>query len=47
MAFNSKQYWIDRYAVNLWNSGVGSYGIYATYKADVINEFLFQNNSVG
>lgn len=44
MTFNSKQYWIDRYALNHGTSGVGSYGKYATYKADVINEFLFQNN---
>ena len=41
---DSKQYWINRY--NIWqgNSGVGSYGIYAEYKAKIINNFIEENN---
>lgn len=42
--FNSKQYWIDRYRLHRGNSGAGSYGIYAEYKAEIINNFLIQNN---
>ena len=42
--FDSKQYWIDRYERNRGNSGVGSYGVYATYKAKIINKFVLDNN---
>lgn len=42
--FNSKEYWINRYKSNLLSSGVGSYGIYADYKAQTINTFIEENN---
>lgn len=37
--FNSTAYWEKRYADG-GNSGAGSYGEYAKYKADVLNEFV-------
>jgi cyclopropane fatty-acyl-phospholipid synthase-like methyltransferase len=37
--FNSSTYWEKRYADG-GNSGAGSYGEYAEYKADVVNEFV-------
>jgi len=39
MSFNSDQYWENRYKNN-GNSGCGSYNHLATFKADVINEFI-------
>ena len=42
--FNSEKYWIDRYRLRQGNSGAGSYGIYAEYKAKIINDFFIQNN---
>jgi hypothetical protein len=41
--FSSKQYWIDRYKYKTGTSGAGSYGIYAEYKAEIINEFMSKN----
>ena len=40
--FNSKKYWNDRY-VKGHNSGLGSYGELAQFKADVINDFVEKN----
>jgi len=40
--FNSKEYWNDRY-VKGGNSGSGSYGILAKFKADIINTFNEKN----
>jgi hypothetical protein len=40
--FNSKEYWNNRYA-NGGNSGNGSYGYLANYKADFINYFIVRN----
>jgi hypothetical protein len=37
--FNSKEYWEKRYSRG-GNSGVGSQGILAKYKADIINNFV-------
>lgn len=37
--FDSSAYWEGRYAFG-GDSGVGSYGEYAEYKADVLNEFV-------
>lgn len=37
--FNSKQYWENRYKSNR-NSGAGSYGLLAEYKANIINDFI-------
>jgi SAM-dependent methyltransferase len=36
---NSSQYWEDRYRAG-GNSGVGSYGQFATFKADFLNKFV-------
>jgi len=44
MPFESKKYWIDRYATHGGNSGVGSYRIYAEYKANIINKFFIDYN---
>lgn len=41
--FNSKDYWEDRYKKG-YNSGDGSYGKLAEFKADVINTFVKVNN---
>ena len=41
--FNSKKYWEDRYKSG-GNSGDGSQGILANYKASIINEFVKNNN---
>jgi len=40
--FNSKNYWESRYQVG-GNSGAGSYGRLAKFKADVINNFVKEN----
>jgi len=39
MSFSSSKYWDDRYKNN-GNSGTGSYGQLAEYKADIINKFV-------
>ena len=36
--FDSKKYWNDRYLKGN-DSGSGSYGILAKFKADIINDF--------
>ena len=41
--FSSKDYWENRYAKG-GNSGVGSYNILAKFKAEIINNFIKQNN---
>lgn len=41
--FNSKDYWETRYKSG-GNSGAGSYGILAEYKAKIINDFINNNN---
>lgn len=41
---NSRDYWINRYKANISASGVGSYGVYANYKAQIINTFIIENN---
>lgn len=41
--FNSKKYWEDRYLKG-GNSGNGSYGVLAQFKADVLNKFISENN---
>ena len=38
-SFNSKNYWNNRY-LNNDNSGAGSYGILAAFKAEIINDFV-------
>lgn len=43
MIFNSKEYWENRYKSG-GNSGAGSRGIYAQYKAKIINDFVKNNN---
>lgn len=43
MTFNSKEYWENRYRFG-GNSGVGSQGVIAKYKAQVINDFVKNNN---
>lgn len=40
--FNSKEYWQKRYSVGE-NSGAGSYGRLAKFKAEIINEFVKKN----
>lgn len=40
--FNSKKYWNDRY-LNGGNSGLGSCGELAKFKAEIINNFIKQN----
>ncbi len=39
----SSQYWHDRYEAGK-NSGVGSYGLFAKFKADVLNDFVKKND---
>lgn len=39
MNFDYKKYWQDRYK-NKWNSGAGSYGANAQFKADFINKYV-------
>lgn len=39
----SSQYWNDRYALS-GNSGAGSYGRLANFKASILNEFIEKNN---
>ncbi|HEY3780259.1 MAG TPA: class I SAM-dependent methyltransferase [Fimbriimonadaceae bacterium] len=39
----SEAYWEQRYAVG-GNSGAGSYGRLATYKAEILNDFVKDNN---
>src|ERR1017187_9705267 len=39
----SSDYWEDRYSGH-GNSGTGSYGLLADYKAGVINKFIKENN---
>ena len=39
----SKNYWIERYDSG-GNSGDGSYGKLAEFKAEILNEFVQQNN---
>ena len=43
MGFNSKEYWENRYKSG-GNSGAGSRGIIAEFKAKVINDFVKNNN---
>ena len=43
MTFNSKEYWENRYKSG-GNSGVGSQGVIAEFKAKVINDFVKNNN---
>jgi len=43
MTFNSDKYWEDRYK-NGGNSGVASYGIYAEFKSDIINNTIKEYN---
>ena len=40
---DSEQYWENRY-LNGGNSGIGSYGKIAEYKANVINKFIKDND---
>lgn len=40
---SSSQYWIDRYSMG-GNSGKGSYGKLAKFKADILNRFVTENN---
>tara|TARA_B100001109_G_C18770269_1_gene430327 strand:+ start:124 stop:792 length:669 start_codon:yes stop_codon:yes gene_type:complete len=40
---SSSEYWEERYAEN-GNSGAGSYGALAKFKAEVINDFVKNNN---
>lgn len=40
---NSSQYWENRYKSH-GNSGLGSRSILASYKADIINKFIHDNN---
>lgn len=40
---STAQYWEDRYAKN-GDSGAGSYGRLADFKADVVNDFVSRNN---
>lgn len=41
---SSDQYWIDRYKTKNFNSGAGSYGRLAAFKAQIINDFVHQND---
>ena len=43
--FNSKKYWEKRYTIG-GNSGSGSYGELAKFKAEVINEFIEKNEII-
>jgi 2-polyprenyl-3-methyl-5-hydroxy-6-metoxy-1,4-benzoquinol methylase len=40
---NSSQYWDERYKIG-GNSGTGSYGLLSEFKADIINNFIIDNN---
>jgi hypothetical protein len=40
---NSTDYWIDRYKSGN-SSGAGSYSILADFKAEILNEFVLENN---
>ena len=42
-AFSSSEYWENRYAQGK-NSGAGSYGLLAQFKAEVINQFVNENS---
>lgn len=42
MIFDSKKYWNERY-INGGNSGTESYNHLAQFKADVINNFVLNN----
>lgn len=42
MNFDSKEYWENRYKSG-GNSGIGSYGRYAGFKAKVVNDFIAAN----
>jgi SAM-dependent methyltransferase len=42
-AFSSKKYWRKRYKIG-GNSGCGSYGLLAEFKADVLNSFVSRKN---
>jgi hypothetical protein len=41
--FNSKEYWEERYSGG-GDSGAGSYGKMADFKAEIINNFIAENN---
>ena len=41
-SFNSKEYWQNRYLIG-GNSGAGSYGRLAKFKAEIINDFVKKN----
>jgi len=41
--FNSKDYWNERYSLG-GNSGAGSYGRLARYKANIINGVVSENS---
>src|SRR5262245_61906539 len=41
----SRHYWQDRYAAG-GNSGVGSYGKFAEFKAEVINDFVAEKSII-
>jgi trans-aconitate methyltransferase len=41
--FNSKKYWEERYQKG-GNSGNGSYGFLADFKANIINNFIIEND---
>ena len=41
--FSSKDYWESRYHDG-GNSGVGSYNIFAEFKAEILNNFVLENN---
>ncbi len=43
LKFDYKNYWNDRYKEG-GNSGEGSYGVLASYKADFLNKFIIENN---
>ncbi len=42
-SFGSAQYWRDRYRTG-GNSGAGSYGRLASFKAEIINAFVREHN---
>ena len=43
--FNSKKYWERRYTIG-GNSGMGSYGKLAEFKAEIINKFIKENEII-
>lgn len=43
--FNSKKYWERRYTIG-GNSGLGSYGKLAEFKAEIINKFIKENGII-